>query len=164
MTSQHHKDTLSNRQRLLPLTLRSDTYFLAGSLPGDAFLHLRQLSIFGMITRLPKNLLNQHAKNIFSFTTPSSNSWFHQIRNLCLKYSLPHPATLLSTPPTKEAYKSLVKKHVVNYWEAESLPSLEFFHPSYMSLSAPHPLWRTAGSSPTKVVMATVQARFLSGR
>ena len=33
-----------------------------------------------------------------------------------------------------------------------------------MSLSAPHPLWRTAGSSPTKVVMATVQARFLSGR
>ena len=106
----------------------------------------------------------------FCFATPSSNSWFHQIRNLCLKYSLPHPATLLSTPPTKEAYKSLVKKHVVNYWElllrseAESLPSLEFFHPSYMSLSTPHPLWRTAGASPTKVVMATVQARFLSGR
>ena len=41
---------------------------------------------------------------------------------------------------------------------------LWFFHPAFMSHSSFHPIWRTAGSSPTKVVMATVQARFLSGR
>ena len=49
-------------------------------------------------------------------------------------------------------------------YEASQLPSLEFFHPNYMSLTRTHPLWTTAGSSPTKVVMATVQAHFLSGR
>ena len=34
----------------------------------------------------------------------------------------------------------------------------------FMSLSSPHPLWTSAGSSPSKVVMATVQAKLLSGR
>lgn len=170
MIFQHHKETVSNLQRLLPLTPRAVIYFLAGTLPGAAFLHLRQFSIFGMISRLPTNILNQHAKNIFSYVTPSPNSWFVQIRNLCLVYSLPHPSTLLSSPLTKETYKNLIKKHVIDYWEqklrleAAPLSSLQFFHPSFMSLTSTHPLWETAGSSPTKVVMATVQAQFLSGR
>ena len=34
----------------------------------------------------------------------------------------------------------------------------------YMSLTAPHPLWTTAGSSPAKVAMATIQAIMNSGR
>ena len=33
-----------------------------------------------------------------------------------------------------------------------------------MSLKKPHPLWSTAGSSPTQVSMAVVQATMLSGR
>ena len=33
-----------------------------------------------------------------------------------------------------------------------------------MTLTKPHPLWTTAGSSPAKIAMATVQARMLSGR
>ena len=33
-----------------------------------------------------------------------------------------------------------------------------------MSLTSAHPIWATAGASPTKVVMVTQQARFLSGR
>ena len=33
-----------------------------------------------------------------------------------------------------------------------------------MSLKTKHPLWTTAGCSPVKVVMATVQAQMLSGR
>ena len=110
----HHKETVSNLQRILPLTPRAVLYFLAGTLPGEAFLHLRQLSIFEMITRLPSNTLNQHAKNVFSFITSPPNSWFQQVRNLCLKYTLPHPAALLTAPPTKHAFKPLVKKHVVD--------------------------------------------------
>lgn len=33
-----------------------------------------------------------------------------------------------------------------------------------MSLSTPHPLWTSAGSSPSKVAMASVQAQMVSGR
>ena len=168
--SQHHKETISNLQRLLPLTPRAVIYFLAGTLPGAAFLHLRQLSLFGMISRLPASILHSHCQNIFSCITTSPKSWFHQIRDLCLQYALPHPANLLSSPPKKECFKNLVKKHVIDYWEqklrheAAPLDSLEFFKPSFMSLTCSHPLWRTAAASPTKVVMATQQARFLSGR
>ena len=170
VVDQHHKETLRSFQRLIPCTPRSVTCFLAGSLPGSAVLHLRQLSIFGMITRLPNNILYSHAKNIFDNTTSSPKSWFHQIRNLCLQYDLPHPSVLLSSQLTKQTYKNLVKKHVINYWElklryeSSKLSSLEFFHPQYFSLASPHPIWTTTGHSPTKVSMATVQAQMLSGR
>ena len=170
IVDQHHKETLRSLQRLIPCTPRSVTCFLAGSLPGSAVLHLRQFSIFGMITRLPNNILYSHAKNVYNHTTSSPKSWFHQIRNLCLQYDLPHPSVLLSSQLTKQTYKNLVKKHVIDYWETKlrsesaKLPSLEFFHPQFFSLTAPHPIWTTTGYSPTKVSMATVQAQMLSGR
>ena len=119
---------------------------------------------------MPAYILQKHAENIFRKITPSKGSWFEQIKNLCLQYSLPHPATFLSSPPTKSVFKTTVKKRVIDYWEqklrheASLLPSLEFFHSHYMSLTRTHPLWTTAGASPSKVVMATTQAHFLSGR
>ena len=170
MIDQHHKNTLRCLLRLYPKTPRAVVYFLAGSLPGSAILHLRQLSVFGMITRLSGNILNRHAINIFSATTISPKSWFHQIRKWCLLYSLPHPLDLLQNPPSKTVFKSMVKKKVVDYWEtvlrAEVDPrsSLEFFKPSYMSLTKSHPIFSSAGSSPSKVAMATLQATMLSGR
>ena len=48
--------------------------------------------------------------------------------------------------------------------EAALLPSLAHFKPEYMSLSSPHPLWLSAGTSPYEVIKATVQATMLYGR
>ena len=170
LVDQHHKETIRNLQRLHMNTPRSVTCFLAGSLPGSALIHLRQLSIFGMICRLQENILHKHASNFFSSATLNPKSWFAQIRELCLKYFLPHPLELLTSPPPKYSYKMMVKKHIIDHWEKElrrealALPSLMFFKPSFMSLVTPHPLWLTAGSSPSKVAMATVQAQMISGR
>ena len=170
LVEQHHKETLRNLQRLLPRTPRPVICFLAGTLPGSAHLHLRQLSIFGMICRLTNNILHRHAENIFSYSTQSTKSWFSQIRDLCLLYHLPHPLELLQFPLAKDRYRKLVKKSVIRYWEetlraeASPLSSLVYFRPGYMSLTTPHPLWSTAGSSPSKIAMATIQAQMLSGR
>ena len=173
MISQHHKEIISNLQRLLPLTPRSVIYFLAGSLPGEALLHLRQLSIFGMITRLPaSNVSHQVSTNLLKETPVSKKTWIFQISEICEQYCLPHPLQLLQSPLPKMPFKKLVKKRVTDYWEqllrAEAADprysSLLFFKPSFMSLSSPHPLWTTAGSSPAQVSMATVQAQMLSGR
>jgi hypothetical protein len=170
LIEKHHKEVLMNTQRLLPCTPRPVTCFLAGSLPGTALLHLRQLTVFGMICRLPENILHTHAVNIFCSITQSSKSWFLRIRELCLQYLLPHPLQLLTCPLPKEVFKNLIKKHVVNHWEqllrheAAGLDSLVFFDPSFMSLTKPHPIWTTAGSSPAKVAMASVQAKMISGR
>ena len=170
LIDQHHKEIVSNIQRLLPATPQAVIFFLAGSLPGAALLHLRQMTIFGMICRLPDNILHVHAINVYSSATPATESWFWKIRDLCLKYLLPHPLELLKTPLKKEPFKKLVKQHVVDHWErhlraeAVILDSLSFFKPNYLSLTKPHPLWTTTGSSPVRVSMATVQAQMLSGR
>ena len=170
IVDQHYKETISNLQRLLSATPTPVVCFLGGTLPGSAHLHLRQLSIFGMIARLTGNFLQTYTLDLFQSGNPPARSWFHQIKELCDKYNLPSPLELLESPLPKLQYKRLVKKHVISFWEtslrlkAAPLESLIFFKPSHMSLTNPHPIWTTAGSSPAKVVMATVQAKMLSGR
>ena len=172
LVNQHHKEITSNLQRLLPGTPRSVVYFLGGTLPGEALLHIRQLTIFGMICRLQDNISHAIAKHVLSYETPATKSWFHQIQELCLQYSLPEPLQQLQSPLPKISAKNLIKKNVIDYWErllrAEAsdprYSSLVFFNPKFMSLTAPHPLWSTCGSSPTKIAMATVQAQMISGR
>ena len=166
---QHLKETIQNLLRLQPKSPQAVIYFLAGSLPGEALIHIKQLSLFGMISRLPDSVLCRHAFNALN-SKSSSNSWFHQVRDLCLQYQLPHPLYILASPPTKNAYKSLIKKHVINFWEiylrteAAELTSLEYFKPQFMSLKTPHPLFLAAGSSPYEIAKAGVQAVMLSGR
>ena len=58
----HFKVGLEQLQRLYKSTPAPVVYFLAGSLPASALLHLRQLSLLSMISRLgPSNILYQHA-------------------------------------------------------------------------------------------------------
>ena len=168
--SQHHKETIRALQRLLPGTPTPVVCFLAGSLPGSAHIHLRQLSIFGMVTRLSGNFLHKYALKLFQSGSPPAKSWFSLIQNLCHKYSLPSPLELLESPKPKFLYKNLVKKKVISFWEnslraeSETLKSLKYFNPYFMSLTKTHPIWTTATSSPAKVAMATVQAVMISGR
>ena len=170
LVSQHHKKTLQNLQKLHANTPDPVVFFLAGSLPGSAVLHQRQLTIFGMISRLPGSLLHEHAVRMLTVSKPSSMSWFLQIRDICLQYSLPHPLSLLQNPPTKSTFKHLVKSKVLDYWEtklrlkAAPMRSLQFFKPEYMSLSRAHPIWTTSKNNPYETNKAIIQARFLSGR
>ena len=91
----HYQYTLQNLQRLHFKTPRSIIFFLAGSLPGEAILHLRQLSLLSMICHLPEDPLHHHAKYVLTCLPPSASSWFHQLRDTCLQYRLPHPLELL---------------------------------------------------------------------
>jgi hypothetical protein len=150
MLDKHLKDTYLNIQKLHKKTPDSVVYFLGGCLPGEAVIHLRMLTIFGMVTRLQNDPLKIHARNILVTAKSSSKSWFCQLRNICLIYQLPHPILILDDPPNKEAFKKLIKAKVVDYWErklrgeASLLPSLAYFKPEYMSLTKPHPIWSTA--------------------
>ena len=170
MIDHHFMETIRQLLRLHKNTPRCAVFFLAGTLPGIALLHLRQLSLFNMICRLPDNVLHKHALNWFTSVVNFKGSWLQQIRDICLMYNLPHPSVLLKSTMDKNAFKKLSKKHVISYWEqvlraeAVSLKSLSYFKPSHMSLVAPHPIWKTAGNSPYKVAMATVQAVMVSGR
>ena len=166
----HIKETHEKLMRLHPRTPQCVVSFLGGCLPGTALIHQKMLSIFGMICVLKSSVLHQHALDVLVVSKQSSRSWFIKIRELCLQYGLPHPLSLLKSDLSKDQLKIMVRKQIINYWEmklrsdAEPLLSLQYFHPEYMSLCRPHPIWTTAGANPYQVAMSTVQATMLSGR
>ena len=121
---QQHKKTLQNITKLSSNSPSSLVHFIAGSLPGSAILHLRQLALFGMVCRLPQDPLHQQAVHVL-LTSATPTSWFVQVRNLLLLYYLPHPLLLL--------------------------PSLTYFHPQFMSLTFLHKVLTTAGSKSYEV-------------
>ena len=170
MIDQHLKITHQNLQKLHPNTPRAVVYFLGGCLPGEAVIHLRMLTLFGMVARLRGDPLRIHAENVLITGKSSSKSWFWLIREICLQYGLPHPLAILNNPLSKLALNKLIKARVVDYWEVKLrgesslLSSLEYFHPDYMNITKPHPIWATVGSNPHEITKAIQQARFLSGR
>ena len=107
--------------------------------------------------------LHSHAKDLYTMKGYSW-SWLHLVREVCHAYLLPHPI-LLNYPLGKVAFKTLLKKYLVNYWElklrcdAAPLTSLKYFKPEFMSLTRPPPLLVTARASPYEVTKVGVQAQ-----
>ena len=170
--SQHYKQSLQGLQKLYQRTPEPVVFFLAGSLPLPALLHIKQLTLFAMICRLPHNILHSVAEYILTCMPDSTKSWFLQIKELCFQYNLPHPLLLLADPPSKQNFSSLVRLNVLDFWQVKlradarklELSSLKYFRPQYMSLSTPHLLWTTCGSSSYELNKACIQAKYLSGR
>ena len=166
----HHKNTLQSIQKLHQKTPEPFIMFMAGSPGATAHLHMRILGLFGMITRLPTNILHNIALQKLLTEPDSSSSWFVNVRHLCVQYDLPSPIILLFQPLTKERYKSLTKSKVISFWESKyreesaSKPSLLYFKPEYHSLLKPHPLWTTCDNNSFEVNKSVVVARLLSGR
>ena len=175
----HHKVQLERLQRLYPSTPEPVVFFLAGALPASATLHLRQLSLLCMIGRLgPESILHRHGRQILAAAPPeitshpnlSSHSWFVQVRQLTERYALPDPLMILAYPPSREEWKKTTRLRVTEHWaihlraHASSLPSLNLFRASHMSLSCPSPIWSSCYSSQYEVKKAVVQARMGSGR
>jgi hypothetical protein len=167
----HVKETTENLLKLHSKTPDPVVFFLAGRLPGEALLHLKQLTLFGMICHLPGNILHTIAVQLLTTSSQSSKNWFADIRTHCYTYNLPHPLLLLKNPLSKEAFRNLVKSNITDYWQTKlrahsatlEEKSLKFFKPQFMSLSHPHPMWSTAVTS-YKVNKCVVVARMLSGR
>ena len=113
----YYQNIIQNLQRLHQKTPRSIVFFLAGSLSGEAILHMRQLSIFSMICQLPSDPLHHHAHYVLSMLPPSSLSRFHQMRTYACSIACPNQLTLLEHPVSKERFKRLVKVKVTEYWQ-----------------------------------------------
>ena len=163
------KTTVQNSQKLMYRTPACVVAFLGGGLPGTALVHLKQFSIFGMICRLKDSELHKYGLQVLTSSRSSLNSWFQQIRSLCLLYQLPHPTSLLQDPCSKGKINKLVKTRIIDYWEqklrmeAAELTSIPFFKPEYMFLSSVHPIWTSCGSSSFKSRKAVTACRMISG-
>ena len=136
LIDQQFKRTL---QKLLKLPVNTPScmvYFTSGNLPATALIHLKYFSLFGMICRLVHDPLHAHALQVLHTTQLTPNSWFVRLRNLLIQYDLPHPLTLLRSPPSKAHFKKQVKLKVLDYWNEQlrgeaSFLSAPFFHPCH---------------------------------
>ena len=77
----HIKETTESLLKLHRKTPAPVVFFLAGRLPGEAQLHLKQLTLFGMICRLSGNVLNTVAHHLLTYA--NSKNWFSDIKNIC---------------------------------------------------------------------------------
>ena len=113
--STHLKNMLQSLQRLHQKTPRSVVFLLGGSLPAEAILHCKQLSLFVMVCHNSDDLLHKHAIYILSSCKTGCKSWFIKVSEICSKYGLPDPLTLLQSPPRKDVFKTLYKKTICEY-------------------------------------------------
>ena len=167
--SLHVKETTEKLLKLHPKTPEPVVFFLSGRLPGEALLHLKKLTLFGMICCLDGNILKNIATKLLTFSSQSEKNWFSEIREICFMYGLPHPLLLLKKPVSKEAFKNLCKSKVTDLWQQKlrehsaNLKSLKYFKPEFMSLSRPHPMW-TWATTPYRVNKCVTVSRMISGR
>ena len=170
MLEKHFKSTIKALLKLPDKTSEPVFYLLAGTPPIKAHVHRRQLSLFGMITRLPNNILYKTATSVLLSSPDTSKSWFVGIRHLCDLYALPSPLQLLQNLPTKQSFNKLVKSKIIDFWEkhlrsiAATKTSLTYFKPVFMSLTSPHPMFSTCSSNSFETNKSTCQAALISGR
>ena len=133
--------------------------FLGGSLPLTAILEFRQMSLFGIVSRLdPSSIIHRHAISTLTHNKPSSRSWLLIVRDLCRKYLLQDPLITVTNPPTKSSFKKNWQKPrlfiswIPNY--AWILPVLCIFWTQIYSLTKHHPIWTSAGNDPYEVEKA----------
>lgn len=92
--------------------------------------------MFGSICRLEEDSVEKRvARRQLAVKTYESNSWFIAVRKLFFKYNLPDCWDLLENPQSKHRWKSMVDKHVNDYW-VERIKTKSALYSSLEYLSA----------------------------
>ena len=96
----NHKHMLAKLQKRLINTPDCVLYFLGGTLPTIAILHLRIVSLLGMISRSNKSsILQQTGRGALRATPSNKKKWFINLRNICCMYNLMDHLLVLQDPP-----------------------------------------------------------------
>ena len=170
----YHRKNIRYIQHLPQSTATPAIYLLLGSLPIEAQLHIKTLSLFRTIVAAESNIPPAiYIQNLIirqlATKQPESSSWINLIKTVLRKYSLPTPYQIIQTPPKKQAWKRTVKKAVINYHtvalqkDAAGKTSLQYLNITACSLETVHLTWKNL-SSPLDIQKATVKAQLLVKR
>ena len=158
-------------KQLLSLTINvSDpaVYMISGLLPLEAEIHTKVFTMFGNITRAHKNSTEwKLAERQLHIKSLDSNSWFMEIKKLCIKYDLEDPIHYMQNHLSKTKWKSLITSAIYNYWsdrineEIKYYSTLKYLSPTY-EIGKIHPLAKTntvnqkdINRIPTRLKLAT---------
>ena len=167
-----YKKLLRQVQGLPEATASEAIYLLIGTIPIEAVLHNRILSLFGSITRLKHSeALWQLTQRQLSLRADKRGSWFAQLAEIGSTYNI-DIFHAFQFPWKKERWKIYCKQTIKDLWHLRLIKTaLGKTSLSWLKLSLPAPviskpnqLWACCSGKPFQVVAATTRARLLVGR
>ena len=170
----YHRRNLRYIQHLPQSTAIPAVYLLLGTLPIEAQVDIRLLTLFrNVITPNPSVPPALYIREIVArqliTTSDESNSWARHITKILAKYNLPSAYTLLDNPPKKLVWKHAVKAVVQDEWsrrlreEAEMKSTLRYLDIQACRMGSIHPVWRDIHTD-LDIKKATIKAQVLTQR
>ena len=84
-------------------------FILAGTLPIEAEMHIKAITLYGNITRAKKSSIEwKLAERQLTIKSHESHSWFIEIKELCLKYDILNIYNYLENPLSKNQWKKMI--------------------------------------------------------
>ena len=170
----YHRTCLRYIQHLPKSTAKAALHLLSGVLPVSAMLSIQALTLFRNIIACqvkapPAVYMKELILRQLAMKNLDNASWASHIRRLLHVYGLPNAYEVARIPPSKLAWKDLVKTAVYDYYHTELLndadekTSLACMNVSSYVAGTLHPMWKDL-STPMEIMMATVIAQLLVGR
>ena len=145
-------------------------YILTGTLPMEAHLDSHVLSLFVRILHLDNTKEKELILRQLALKDRNSASWTQKVRDLLLKYNLPSAYDIIVRTPTKEQWKTQVKRATDSYWkekiqnEAATKSTLSHLNTDSFQPGKIHHIWDTVPSSNHEINKTQVKTRILVGR
>ena len=163
----YYRTLLKQIQHLPQNTASLAVYLLIGSLPLEAHLDLRVLSLFNRAVALKGSLERDILERQLAMKDLGSKSWTTVVRETLNKYSLPSAYDVLNFPRSKEQWKHTTKTAIYSYWEtalkteAKKKSTLQYLSLPSCSLRSPHNTYLSIPTDPLHVVIASVKTKLL---
>ena len=144
-------------------------YLLSGLLPAEALIHKRMLSLYGNITRLPKNSVERRlAERQLEIKSFNSHSWFIAVKKVLILYDLPSAETLLDNPVEKLKWKKQFNTVINEHWSekircrSELYSSLRYLSKTF-TVGKCHPAVKPYCLSKRDIYRIPVKNKILTG-
>ena len=164
-----HRNSLRIIQSLPERTATSAVYLLLGTLPVEAEIHKKQLSLLHSILDSDNGRIKEVLDRQISVNFDNKDSFFYRVLKVLELYNLPDIISLKQQLPTKDSWKEKVYGSIAAYWreslvrDAQSKITLKFLACESISLGEIHPVWDSTENSVNDVRRAIVKARLLTG-
>jgi hypothetical protein len=113
---------------------------ILGLLPLEAEIHIKVFTMFGNITRAHKNSTEwKLAERQLHTKILESNSWFMEIKKVCIKYELGDSIHYVQNHLSKAKWKRLITSAIYKYWSDRINEEIKYYSTlKYLSQSHQH--------------------------
>ena len=170
----YHRRNLRFIQHLPKSTATPAIYLLLGTLPIEAEIDLKILSLFNNIIRPnsdspPALYIREIILRQLANLDDISSGWTRHVTKILAKYKLPTAYELITVPPKKTQLKQTIKKAITKHWtevlqeEANTKISLHFLISISCTIGQIHPTWMHINSD-LDIKKATIKTQILTQR